>query len=540
MARRCRLSPSAERIWLAAILAATFGVRALRADQPIVENYVGRQIPTAMVARNLDRGSGFLWPQLDTEPRPNYFLVEPPVYELFPVALHRGLGLDLEPAGRLVSTLGIVLAAWGLFGLTRKREGPLVALVAAAIFAVLPVTIRYGRSFQGDALMLGSLVAALRCFDESESLRGRTAWFACGWALLAGGLAIKITSSYMFVPLVFAIFRPPRAGKIALAALALLPALLWYVHVATMLRTGQSGSASAQNAAIWAHALVPTAWLNKNLYVLIFQFLFIRAFTPIGCALAFLGLARPAQRDRLWTTWALAAAGALAVLAAKLHHEYYFLALAPIAAVCAARALGYVAGRAVWGPWAAGCAALCLVLLGAAQSASTWRTPPEWAGLREAAEIVKRYVPLRQTLIAPEALLYYADRPGYRLELDPAAARRAAQECGFNQLDAEAQLHKEDVAVALLRFYRIQGARYFADVQGAFEGPRRSAVHRFVRESSEPAWTVLEDRPQLMLLAGPGVCASKERAPLDRTPSLDRGLAGRSPTDPHSPVPAKN
>ena len=45
------------------LLLATFALRAARLDQPIVENYVGRQIPTAMVARNLDRGSGVSRPQ---------------------------------------------------------------------------------------------------------------------------------------------------------------------------------------------------------------------------------------------------------------------------------------------------------------------------------------------------------------------------------------------------------------------------------------------------------------------------------------------
>ena len=55
-------------------------------DQPIVENYVGRQVPTATVAAQLERGSGFLRPLLDTALFPNYFLVEPPVYELAAVS----------------------------------------------------------------------------------------------------------------------------------------------------------------------------------------------------------------------------------------------------------------------------------------------------------------------------------------------------------------------------------------------------------------------------------------------------------------------
>src|SRR3954462_2163473 len=109
-----------ERLILIALLAATLGLRLLRLDQPIVENYVGRQIPTAMVARNLERGSGFLRPQLDTGPFPNLFLVEPPLYAQAVVGLRRATGLGLGPAGRLVSALATTLGAWGLYGLTRQ------------------------------------------------------------------------------------------------------------------------------------------------------------------------------------------------------------------------------------------------------------------------------------------------------------------------------------------------------------------------------------------------------------------------------------
>ena len=98
---------------LAMVLAATFLVRAVGLDQPIVENYVGRQVPTAMVARNLERGSGLLRPRLDTAPLPNYFLVEPPLYEFGVVALRRATGLGLEAAGRLLSAMATAAAGWG-------------------------------------------------------------------------------------------------------------------------------------------------------------------------------------------------------------------------------------------------------------------------------------------------------------------------------------------------------------------------------------------------------------------------------------------
>src|ERR1700751_4937005 len=108
-------SPRTAGWTLGVILALTLGLRLIALDQPLVENYVGRQIPTAMVARNLDRGSGFLRPTLDTAPFPNYFVVEPPIYESGVVALKRATGLGLDEAGRVFSALATALAAWGLY-----------------------------------------------------------------------------------------------------------------------------------------------------------------------------------------------------------------------------------------------------------------------------------------------------------------------------------------------------------------------------------------------------------------------------------------
>ena len=149
---------------LGLVLLATFAIRALQSGQPIVENYVGRQIPTAMVARNLDRGSGFLRPQLDTAPFPNYFVVEPPIYESGVVVLKRATGLGLEEAGRVLSALATALAAWGSVHVNARgeRDGSW-HIVAVAAFAVFPLTIRYGRAFQPDAAMLGTVVAGLAC-----------------------------------------------------------------------------------------------------------------------------------------------------------------------------------------------------------------------------------------------------------------------------------------------------------------------------------------------------------------------------------------
>ncbi len=169
-----------KRIAAVATLLLVVSVRLIRLDQPIVENYVGRQIPTAMAARNLERGSGFLKPQLDTGPFPNWFLVEPPIFELATVCAHRVTGLPLESAGRLVSSLGISLACWGLWRLAKPRIGFTGGLAAAFSLGVFPVCVRYGRAFQPDALMLGFVVAGLWFCDESKRRQSRSGWRPVG------------------------------------------------------------------------------------------------------------------------------------------------------------------------------------------------------------------------------------------------------------------------------------------------------------------------------------------------------------------------
>jgi 4-amino-4-deoxy-L-arabinose transferase-like glycosyltransferase len=460
------------------LLALAFAIRAVDAGQPIVENYVGRQVPTAMVARNLDRGSGFLRPQLDTGPFPSLFLVEPPVFASAALAVHRGFGVALEPAGRIVSALAVALGAWGLYGLVRRREGPATALLAAAALAIFPVTIRYGRAFQPDALMLGTLLAGLRCWDDCEHDGG---WprLVLAWSLTAISLAVKVTSAYVLVPLVFAILRPRRPWKVGLVVATLGPALLWYGHAWGELHAGLGSGASAENAATWGRALASDALIRPGTWVIVARYLVVRAFTPVGFLLACWGLFGRPGADRLWRVWCGAACAALAVLAGKLHHEYYWLALAPVAAVGVARAVA-PSGPARWVFFVA-FAVLCAV-----QSISTWRTPPEWEPLGEAADAIRRLVPREALVVAPEAVLYAADRRGCRLEDGRASAERAAREWG-GELASGGPL-------ALVEFYAGRGARFVADVYDRSDDPRRR-LHDAIRSH----YRVLVDRPGVLL-----------------------------------------
>ncbi len=500
---------------------ATIGVRLVHLDQPIVENYVGRQVPTAMVARNLGRGSGFLHPQLDTGPFPNLFLVEPPIFASFVVVIRRLTGLPVGASGRVVSALASGLAAWGLYGLARRRDGVCAALMAVAAFAVFPMTVRYGRACQPDMLMLGFLVAGLRLWDDYEEQGGGFRLVAA-WVLVALGLAVKIVAAYVLVPLIFVVAAPRfcRVGR-ALASptiaedeagggarctrptlqvvtllSTLLPALCWYAHAALAVRSGRS-RASADNAAIWASSLGPLALLRGDALASAARFLILRAFTPPGFLLALWGILGKNPRDRLWLAWGASALAGLAMVGGKLHHEYYWLALAPVAAAGVGRALAPLNCTRI---------AILVMLCGFClwQSSSTFRTPPEWIHLTEASQQFGRIVPENGLLVAPEALLFAADRRGCRLEFEPRAMGRAAGEWG-GSIDASDPL-------ALVEFYRHRGAKFVADLTTASDPESRRALHEAIRRR----YNVIVDRDGVLiaeLTDRPGIAPWPQTAP---------------------------
>ena len=475
-----------DRVLVIGLLGAVFALRAWRADQPILENYVGRQVPTAMVARNLVRGSGFLSPQLDTGPFPNLFLVEPPIQAAVAGWVSGVLGIPLDAAGRLVSAAGTTLAAWGLFGLMRRRRGQLAGVAAVIAFAAFPVTLRYGRAFQPDALAMGLVVAGMRCWDAPGRLHA-----LLGGTLLALGLAQKITWGLVLAPLLVEILKgTTRNSRIAVFTV-LIPASAWYLHAAAGLSAPSPGSAaSVDNASNWLARLTATALLDPHRILAVGRDLFVRSFTPICVVLAILGLVRRREIDRVWSLWLLAGGVTLLVLSGKLHHDYYWLILAPPAAAWAGIGLAEVSRRSR----VAGTALLAsMVVLGAIQSRSTWRTPREWRDAAELAASVRRHVPPEDLVIAPEAIIYLGDRRGCRLEWGAGSVRRAA-----NEWRPRLSFTEDDPA-SLVAFYRkMAGARFFADLDASPLDPARDRLHELIRRDAEAR--ILDDRPGRYLL----------------------------------------
>ena len=413
---------------LVLLLLATFLIRAVHAGQPIVENYVGRQVPTAMVARNLERGSGLLWPQLDTAPFPNFFLVEPPLYEAGVVALKRATGLSLEEAGRVLSALATALAAWGLFELARPREGRRVALLAVSAFAVFPLTIRYGRAFQPDAAMLGAVVAGLACWDRYRSGR-QWYWLAAGWSLVALGFALKITAAFLLVPLLFVIAGARRRPAVLAACSTLLPALLWYAWADHLVEWAAGSRASADNRSIWLGLLGPSALLKTETWKFVGWFLLVPSVHAPGCwscPLRALESATSPSRSGP----ALAGLGDLGVggdgVSRGKTASRILLDGRGAGRRRGSRARAGTGSSRTTGPARSPWPRLCFCSA-RRKCASTWRTPAEWNDLEAAASTVETTVPRDAWIVAPEALLFQADRRGCRMEWTTPAVRTSGR-----------------------------------------------------------------------------------------------------------------
>jgi hypothetical protein len=337
--------------------------------------------------------------------------------------------------------------------------------------------------------MLGAVVAGLACWERSGLQPERsTGWLVAGWLLVALGLALKIIAGCLLVPLVLVIRGDPGVRRILTVGSALLPAVLWYAWAGHLIGMEGGSRASADNRAIWMGVFGPTAFLHWETLSLVFRSLLIRSFTPLGATLALVGLwpwrGIADDQGRLWRTWGTAVLIMMVFLSAKLHHEYYWLILAPVVAVGVGRSLDRLMA---WRQECSLAVTTAFVLVCWLQACSTWNTPPEWSNLPRAAQVVAATVASEEWVIAPEALLFQADRRGCRLEWTPSSVARAAGEWGVAQ-DVQSPIE-------LVEYYRQHGVRYFADLRGVGSEPRRKVVHEAVKRR----YKVIVECPDVMI-----------------------------------------
>ena len=184
------------------------------------------------------------------------------------------------------------------------------------------------------------------------------------------------------------------------------------------------------NMAIWFRSLLDSWNLESAIFLV--KYVVYRSFSPFGFILACGILVRDAIGRSLLARLGIVVLAALVILGRKAHHEYDWLAIAPIVALGAAKGLeeGWV--RGLQGRIMSVSAGFGLAIASVVLAAPTWRTPPEWSDLRIAVKEIRSRVPNDAMIVAPEALLFESDRRGARLEFEPNACRTKRGGMGRN------------------------------------------------------------------------------------------------------------
>lgn len=341
------------RIALAAILLLGLALRLKGIHNPILDHPGWRQGDTASIAKNFATLQyNVLYPQTNYNgPPPNYVELELQIVPIIAATLYKIAGVH-EVIGRLVTmafSLGTVaiLAFFGRWLFASELAG----LFAALLYAIMPGSVYYGRTFTPDATMVFFLTAALyaisRMLVEEERWSARTT--ASATALLALAFLAKPVSLCALVPIGALIVERARSGRTfrwgAVLALIVVPLALLYGYDRAVSSHAEWHWASGITQLHVIPALHASLTSAAALQLKLTQFrdvLGMLAHTMIGpaiTALAILGFflmpAAVRTRTLLWG-WLIGGLAYTYVVVTVERVDYYMFLLLPLAALIAA------------------------------------------------------------------------------------------------------------------------------------------------------------------------------------------------------------
>ena len=412
-------------------------------SRPLLEGAAGKQTHTAMVARNLYRGrASFVRPRVDDVGKPGYFVKEMPVLPALAAGLYGLAGGVDERLLRLISVLAWLASVPLVAGFLRPALGGRYALLAGFWLVLSPMAIMYSRAAMNDALAVtGSLAAltALGRWRRAPSL-GNT---ALSGALVAAAFLLKPHTAFWLGPaaalLTVAPSTDPAEPRPSLGWMAALTATalgamslagLWYAHAAAVHQVHPVPGATVPDG--W---IAPALLSRPALYQEIGRQALFMVFTPLGAALAVVGLAR-GPRLRLME-WALSLWGGGVILQCVVFAprmfddlsrgtEYYQLPLVATAAWLIARGLKELSA---WIPSRRGArearvvgAACALLAVGAFfATRDAMRIPRQYETLIADCERIQSITqPTDEFVVLADrggTVLYYCDRRGHTFSL---------------------------------------------------------------------------------------------------------------------------
>jgi hypothetical protein len=320
---------------------------------PILDHPGWRQGDTASIAKNFATLQfNPLYPQTNYNgPPPNYVELELQIVPFLAAAAYKLVGIH-EVIGRLISigfSLGTiaVLYFFGRWLFVSEVAGMLTAL----LFAIMPGSFYYGRTFTPDTTMVFFLCAALyviaRMLVDEESWSGRR--IAQAVTLLTLALLAKPVALVALVPIAALTYRRAVAGRTmrwgAVGLLFAIPLLVLYAYDRNVSAHAEWHWASGITTKHVGPSLVASfgqlsaLHLKLRFFREVLAMLTVTMIGPAISALALLGFAVMPARTRSRTLLYSWLAGGLAytyIVVTVERVDYYMYLLLPLAALSAA------------------------------------------------------------------------------------------------------------------------------------------------------------------------------------------------------------
>lgn len=336
-----RVQAGIERFPLLFLAVLALTVRLYHLASPVIGVHSWRQADTAAIARNFYKmqlvhpALSSFWrlgyPQVDWGGG-GYAETEFPLYSILVSLIYRLLGVH-DFYARGLSVVFSVIALYFLYRLVALHFGQSVAFWSALFYAVLPLSVFYGRTVQPESLVMMSSLGGLYFFERWLG-QEKPVDLLVSWIFVTVAVLVKVLPLvYIGIPLLFLAFIKYRARlflrlDLWLYALGVLGTVaLWYIHAHHIfLETGLtfgfwSGETDRYS---WASLLSAQYWLD------IFLRLMVRHFAVLGFFVALIGLTyrREQPEDWLWEVGLGSSLLANALAPTSSHvHEYYQLPL---------------------------------------------------------------------------------------------------------------------------------------------------------------------------------------------------------------------
>jgi hypothetical protein len=428
-------------IWI--ILALALLLRCWRLTDPPWDYHNWRQTITLMVARDFARHQMPLlhpqvqWVSHNRPSDPSYFSAEFSIQSIAAALLYDLFG-ESDTLARLVVIAFSLAGTWFLYNLLDRRAGPRAAALGAAIYALLPYHLFFGRVFMPE---IPAVSLALGALDMLDRRRPALATLLAGAAILQ-----KLTVAFLFLPAAYIALR-----DMPVFSLSALPAIFWYLHAAALSRA--SGFAIMQPFRFGRDLQL---WLQPAFLAQIGKALAMEAFSLAGLALVLAGCLARGRTARIFRLWIAGAASILILTPSLLPANHYYLSvLLPAGAALAGIALARLKPAL---------AAILLVIFAAdaircalplyVPDRLPYEMGMELKRLSEPADLI-----VTETGGSPH-VLYYADRRGWMLSAiyDQAVIDRLHQAGARYYADvfqADVRAHPEFFQTLDARFKRV-------------------------------------------------------------------------------------